>query len=69
MAKKGYSFKEHRQGGGWKGYLYRRAKSPGNSAALAKSRENVQKECKGVKDPAERRTCFSVASKGGSYKP
>ena len=68
MAKKGYSFKEHRQGGGWRGYKYRRADNPGNAKALATVRQRVQEQCTGIKEPSKRRTCFAVVAKGGSYK-
>jgi len=68
MAKKGYSFKEHRQGGGWRGYKYRRADSPGNAKALVEVRKRVQEQCTGIKEPKRRQMCFAVVAKGGQYK-
>ena len=68
MAKKGFSFKYHRQGGGWNGYMYRRAKAPGNAKALASVRERVHNQCTGIREPAARRTCFAVVAKGGQYQ-
>ena len=49
MAKRGYTYKDTKQGGGYKGYKYVRGKAPGNVKALKPYSDAVKNGCSGAK--------------------